>query len=665
MKQLRILAAALSVAASLSFAQAKAQVQSDGLHVNSYITEVQGKPWRYERTLEAYTEGDYVIKQVDKHADVDFVLVLDNSGSMNDPLTKNDNKSKIESLKEAACAFVDLVHNDAVKYNANHRISIIQFNYNSYPQKINGTDIGSSNNVSNYINPDSEYYLSDVEPYGNEPEQPDAGSSSYRVKTRVRKLFTGTVSDTDVNSLKTNIKEIVVGGNTAIDYGMKLARLLLARDARNSDPSVSKVVIVFTDGAPTHNGRLNYNVYEGGYGVADNALEESNAIKNTGAKVYCINYNNSATNKNYHMVFMEALSSNYPNSNRFYLKVTSPTDQTTQTISNYNLSNSKVGAKNTDGKQYFIDATSDLSQLKSAFVSIGTEEVYRDTRFPLSSAAVLYDNLDSGFELASNAGSSYAVRFSTPVRINSSTFEFNSEQEISSMAGQISVTMTQDNKVQVTGFDFQQYYVGTKGNESMTVRNNGYKLIVHYPIQVKPSNRGGMGLQVNTAASGMYKSSADVSNPQNMVGSLPLNTVDGPNIVIVKKGLLKGESSVFRVYRLDSSGNRMANPITLVATNNTSADGADAIVSQKFARPGRYLVEETTWDWTYNTSTIQSSYTKDDSQTVISGNTITRNLNSLTQDTTGSLVGTQFIFSTSPKSQTPSHAEHLKKESFQ
>lgn len=652
-----IIFAFASLALSID-AGAQSSIQSDGLHLNSTVKESNGQPWRYTRTVEAYTEGEYVIKQVTKHADVDFVLVLDNSGSMVDKL---NGESKITTLKRAACNFVDLVQSDAVNYNANHRISIIQFNYPNYPK-------------SNYLDSSSSTdFLSDVAAYTevNDTDLSKEGNSGKSVKTRVRNRFTtfGAGHESDAAALKDNINAMAVGGSTAIDYGMTLAKLMLENFAR-TDATVSKVVIVFTDGAPTHNGGLAYSKYKGGYGVADDAIEQSLAIKKSGAMVYCINMNTSDNNRSYHEVFMECLSSNYPNAGRFFNKPSAITEATQETLSNYNLKNSKVGAKNTDGKNYFIDVTTQLEQLNQAFVDIGTVEVYRDTRFPLTEDAVLMDVLSDGFELSPGAVATVKVAKPHEVRLLNSTqttFYFDNEKDDAEATKDVTVSM-EGNKVKISGFDFQKYFVGTKTNNETTVRDNGLKLIVHYPVQVVSSNPGGMALPVNTDASGMYKSSADLTSPDNMAGSLRVNTIDGPNVVIVKKGLAKGESAVFRVHRIDDTGyvGSGGTPVAgepdvfLVATQG---DGEYAVTSRKFSKPGRYQVEETSWNWV-NRSEPTATYSKDDGNSEVSGNTITRNLNADTQDAIGGLTGTLFIFESAPDTSAPSHAENLKKEAF-
>lgn len=119
----------------------------------------------------------------------------------------------------------------------------------------------------------------------------------------------------NVDSLKRTVNSLNGDGATNAGAGMTNAnRVLLNSDRQNAD----QIVIFFTDGVPT-----TYRAFDSG--VANTAVEQARQIKNRGASVYSIgvfdgadpsvtNASNNSGDTRKANTFMNAVSSNYPNS---------------------------------------------------------------------------------------------------------------------------------------------------------------------------------------------------------------------------------------------------------------------------------------------------------------------------------------------------------------
>ncbi|MGO5165722.1 MULTISPECIES: Spy0128 family protein [unclassified Candidatus Paralachnospira] len=202
---------------------------------------------------------------------LDIIMVLDVSGSMDDPFGRNDSTKRLTALKNSVNAFIDLVEernkSEAITDDSQKsRISLVQF-------------AGKKK--------DSEYYED-----GNRI-QPSKVLNSF------------TVCDTNgADKLKRSVSGLRAAGMTRADYGMSLAETEMDSSARKD---AHKVVIFFTDGAPSSFSSFDYSVAKG-------AVESANRMKASGTTVYTIGIfsgaDTSDTSKKENQ-FMHAVSSNY------------------------------------------------------------------------------------------------------------------------------------------------------------------------------------------------------------------------------------------------------------------------------------------------------------------------------------------------------------------
>lgn len=204
---------------------------------------------------------------------LDIVLVLDASGSMDDPM--NDGTKRIDALKRAANDFVTTIaeQNQGISDSSKqHQVSIVKF----------------SGDKSAVVGNDTYY----------------KGGYKYNY-SQVMKAMSPC---TDAAAFTNTINSISPAGATRADYGLQLAQ---SQTSNRED--AKKIVIFFTDGSPTSSSGFES-------GVASSAVSAAKAMKDkdVNATVYTVGIfsdadpsadPSGASNEN---KFMHAVSSNYP-----------------------------------------------------------------------------------------------------------------------------------------------------------------------------------------------------------------------------------------------------------------------------------------------------------------------------------------------------------------
>lgn len=215
---------------------------------------------------------------------LDIVLVLDASGSMDDPMGRTDSTKRIDALKAAANSFIDEIaaRNAGIsEADQRHSVAVVKFS---------GDKTGL---------------------VGNDKYRD--GGYTYNYSQVMQGL---TVVDTNgASNLKAKVNAISPAGATRSDYGLELAQSQL----EGGRAGARKVVVFFTDGKPT-------KVSDFDSSVASNAITAAKAIKDSGGTVYTIGIFDGANptaivdsgrtsdeNK-----FMQAVSNNYPDATYTY-----------------------------------------------------------------------------------------------------------------------------------------------------------------------------------------------------------------------------------------------------------------------------------------------------------------------------------------------------------
>lgn len=204
---------------------------------------------------------------------IDFTLVLDVSGSMDDPMSKTDQNKRLDALKKAVKAFLDKAANTNTEAGSELvRVGLVKF----------------AGNEKNGIGDDT--YRS--------------GGYTYNYSQIVSDLTA------DMNGLKNKVSKLKAAGATRADNGFNLAAKMMG----SARTDAKKVVIFFTDGSPTSS-----SGFEGK--VANKAVEAAKELKDGGATVYSIGVFSGADpssiqgNENQ---FMHAVSSNFPKATKYY-----------------------------------------------------------------------------------------------------------------------------------------------------------------------------------------------------------------------------------------------------------------------------------------------------------------------------------------------------------
>lgn len=204
---------------------------------------------------------------------LDIVLVLDASGSMDDPM--NDGTKRIDALKRAANDFVTTIaeQNQGISDSSKqHQVSIVKF----------------SGDKSAVVGNDTYY----------------KGGYKYNY-SQVMKAMSPC---TDAAAFTNTINSISPAGATRADYGLQLAQ-----SQTSSRKDAKKIVIFFTDGSPTSSSGFES-------GVASSAVSAAKAMKDkdVNATVYTVGIFSDAdpsadpSGASSENKFMHAVSSNYP-----------------------------------------------------------------------------------------------------------------------------------------------------------------------------------------------------------------------------------------------------------------------------------------------------------------------------------------------------------------
>lgn len=230
-----------------------------GLVMSKTVTKGEGDD-QFLLTLEAFATGE--TRTETKDIPMDIVLVLDVSGSMDDPINGSGSQHKIDVLRSAVNGFIDKV----AEKSPNSSIAVVKFASNKE------YDVGNGYNVSGYNN------------------------------SQIVQNLTA-VNEAGANSLKTAVNQLTAAGATRADYGMQHAQTIVNGAMGNGR---QKVVIMFTDGQPSTWQSFSTT-------VAKDAIKASKSIKDAGATVYTIGCFGTTPSDNSNIdEYMNRVSSNYP-----------------------------------------------------------------------------------------------------------------------------------------------------------------------------------------------------------------------------------------------------------------------------------------------------------------------------------------------------------------
>ncbi len=309
--------------------------------------------------------------------------------------------------------------------------------------------------------------------YGNNTEV-FIGSSQHQYGNAAQGVYGAAFQSMDTqqgqNNVAASINALATEGATQADLGMEMAEGILDANPVAADTKRNRVVIMFTDGSPTTFDGFETN-------VANNAINISNRIKADGVTVYAVGVFSGA----------DATSAGSSNGN--------DTAKCNWFMQNVSSNNGVV-----QNPSYYLSA-GDAETLNNIFQQISDNIESGGSSTTLGEETVIKDIIAPQFKLPEGATAGN-ITLKTYSCTGKSGNDYTWEENPDTMGASASVN---GDKVDVTGFDFAENYVGTI-TENGAVTYRGHKLVISFNIVVKDGFLGGNDVFTNTSA-GVYENS--------------------------------------------------------------------------------------------------------------------------------------------------------------
>ena len=360
--------------------------------------------------------------------------------------------TKLQALKTAVTNFAGSVAKKAAgpdgdltttEDNVNHRIAVVGFASGS---TFDGVDY-------NYGN--TEVFI---------------GSTGHTYGTSARSVYGSAFQSMDTAQGKSNVTASIgaldADGGTLTDLGMEMANGILNANPVPEGEKRSRVIVVFTDGAPGWSG------YDST--IAQAAIRQANAAKTSGVTVYTVG------------VFAGANATSSGSQS-------GSDDQK----SNWFMQNLSSNNGTPQKPSYYLSA-GDSETLNSIFRQISDQIETGGSGTMLSDETVIRDIIAPAFTLPDGAAAS-DITLETYRYIGPNRWERNS--------GALGATAAvSGDTVSVSGFDFAEHYVGTV-TENGSTAYRGNKLVISFRVLPKAGFLGGNNVCTNTRA-GIYENSS-------------------------------------------------------------------------------------------------------------------------------------------------------------
>lgn len=366
------------------------------------------------------------------------------------------NTSRLEALESAVTTFANSVATKAAgpdgipgnEDDVNHRVAVVGF----------ASKDGYGNNTE----------LLSIS--GN-----NSGSVGVEYDSITNQNLVDVLQDMDTtagqNMVQSAINALDAEGATQADLGMDMANRILNANPVPEGEKRARVVVFFTDGSPTSFSSFDED-------VASAAITNASSIKAGGAVVYSVGVFPGA----------DATSNGIAQNNSSRKE-----NQFMQDVSSNNGS-----PKN---PSYYLSA-SDAATLNNIFQQISDNIEEGGSSTTLNEETVIKDIIAPEFALPEGADTS---------SITLETYSYTGENQWTANHDAMGAAASVNgDKVDVTGFDFAEHYVGTV-TENGNVTYRGDKLVITFKVTPKDGFLGGNNVYTNTSA-GVYEN-GDAKEP--------------------------------------------------------------------------------------------------------------------------------------------------------
>ena len=355
--------------------------------------------------------------------------------------TTDSGITRLEALKNAAATFANAVEEKAkgadgvlgTEDDISHRIAVVGFASKSgYGDNTELLSIAGSNsgNVGVAYHNITDQNLKDV------LQEVDTSAGQTMVSTAIDAL--------------------AASGATQTDLGLDMAQRILSANPVQPNEKRNRVVIVFTDGAPT-----SFNGFE--KDVANDAITHAGAIKTAGATVYTIGIfsgANAVSTGTEPSGDLDQNSSSLNSACNWFMQQVSSNNGTPRTPSYY------LSAADAGSLSNIFQQISDNIESGGSSSTLTEESVVRDIispQFTLPAGATAADITLETYACTGKDGDTYTWR-----------------QNDTAMGATAAID---GNNVSVTGFNFSDNYVGTVTNNGIVTYRG------HHPLQRQASAR--------------------------------------------------------------------------------------------------------------------------------------------------------------------------------
>ena len=487
-----------ALAADPGAGSSQVSAEADGVVVNKEVTYDSGS---YQLSLESYVTNE--VTTTETTTPLDIVLVLDVSGSMDDPLGE---ETYYESETKNFSGFdLDFGKYYFLRDGKYYRVEIdggmgrryAYYTYNGGKVQLGGTgfmaDILYSGTLykketrkvdkidalktavngfidqvaANAASSDDVTHRISIVKFADDSKADKIGNdfiywSGYNYTQIVKDLTD--VSGSGATTLKNAVTDLSAAGATSVDYGLDLAEEVLNSSGHGAGvgarDDAKQVVIVFTDGQPNHGSGFSES-------VAATAVNKAKDLKDDKVTVFTVGVFEDAdpsdTTEDFNQ-YMHGVSSNYPDA----------TAKDWWDDADWGSLDLGIRAENSN---YYLAATNadDLNAVFSSIASsIGTSKVEATESTVLTDTLSEYFDFPEGFD-----GSSNQITV-TRVPVDSATGEWDLEKA-ENITSQVSITVKGKN-IQVTGFDYTENAVTKTTAAGGAVTWSGAKLVLTFPI---------------------------------------------------------------------------------------------------------------------------------------------------------------------------------------